>query len=131
MTYIFNSWLTQKNILRHFSPTTLLDIFPLRSDNCLPNRFYSASKFIWNLGLSFCFHHDIKFEEIFSWEADKVSEGYKNLTKYLPGQRTLLQGVDSVLTPTQSLPPFIGAGLLHWRVRFFIPFEPQEWEQEV
>ena len=43
------------------------------------------------------------------------------MTKNQPGQAWVLQSWNSVSAPTQSAPPFCGVGLVHVRVRDWVP----------
>lgn len=47
---------------------------------------------------------------------------------YIPGQAPGLQACGSLTSPTQSAPPFAGAGLVHVRERLWVP-APQVVEQ--
>ena len=39
----------------------------------------------------------------------------------VPGQGSVLHGLDSTASPTQSLPPCLGAGFVHSRLRCMVP----------
>ena len=52
---------------------------------------------------------------------DFLSENVLNFLIKLPGQGWVLHSIVSTQLPLQSLPPYLGAGFVHDRVRSFNP----------